>query len=92
MSIVTTFLSDLKFAITHPATIRKELLAVATSVASDITALNTFVHLPGQLGAIVTAVQGIAVFLVSFLGNNQSVADAQKADALKRRTSPLKSV
>lgn len=84
-----SLLSDLKFALTHLATIRKAILAAATSVASDIAVLNTFVHLPGQLGVILTAVQGVAVFLVTFLSPNQSTESAKAADRARAGKPPL---
>lgn len=83
MSFVSTLLSDLKFAVTHPATVKKELAAAATTVLGDIAVFNTLVHVPGQVGAVIAGVQGVAVFVLAFLGDNQSVAAAKLASAKK---------
>ena len=91
MSFVSKLVSDLKFALSHPATVRKELLAVATSVASDITFFTQFVHVSGTTATWVSAVQAVATFIITFLGQNQPKGVALAADAAKAGK-PLKSV
>lgn len=78
MSFISTVISDLKFAATHPAVVRKELLSVAGTVSTEILAFNTVVHgLPASVQTVVAGVSGVATFILTFLGKNESVADAK---------------
>lgn len=75
-------LSDLKFALAHPAVIRKELLAVATSVSGDIALFTSVVHVSGPVATGLTVAQAVGTFIFTFLGKNESPA-AIKAAAKK---------
>lgn len=78
MSFISTVVSDLKFAVAHPTTVRKELIAAATTVGADATAFSTLVHVSGSTAAGISAVTGVCTFILTFLGQNQS-QDAVKA-------------
>lgn len=83
MSFISTVVTDLKFALTHPATVRKELIATATTVAADVTFFTSFTHASGLVMTGATAVTAACTFLLSFLGSNASPEDVTATAPLK---------
>lgn len=81
MSFMSTSWAEIKFAIAHPTTVRKEAIATATSVVTDVALFNTLVpNAPAQVQTAVSVIQAVAVFVLTFLGNNDD-----KAEALARK-------
>lgn len=80
-AVLSKLAADLKFAVAHPTTVRKELLAAATSVAGDIAVFNQIApNVPAPVATGVSAVQAVAVFVLTLLGSNES-----KASVLARK-------
>jgi len=77
MSFVSTVVADLKFALAHPATVRKELIATATTVAADVTFFSSFTHASGWVATGATAITGACTFVLTFLGTNTSPDDVK---------------
>ena len=84
MSFVSTVVADLKFALAHPATVRKEIIATATTVGADVTLFSTAVHATGWVATAATVITGVCTFLLAFLGQNVPVAEVKAKLAAKK--------
>lgn len=76
MSFLNTLWADIKYAVTHPETIRKAILGAATTILGDLAVFNTVVpHLPAQIQAGVAGVTAVLTAVVVFLTPNAPSKD-----------------
>jgi hypothetical protein len=83
MSFVSKVVADLKYAVTHPATIQKALVATATAVLANIATFNVILgHVPAEVSAPVGVVSAVATFILTYATPNAAAKAAEAETAV----------